>query len=360
MRIHMRRRLATVALALATLVTTTAGAGTGGGSSTGFGFGLGGSGSGGSGSGGSGFGGSTAGASPGPIAVLEYDLGDEAFTDRPDWGGVSEMRAIVHYPRQASGKLPVVVLLHGQQVACHSAHEKDWNWPCPRGVDPYPSYRGYDYLAHELARDGFAVVSISANGLNFHTGTAPERAHLVNRHLKLLQHHKSLRNRLDFTRVGTMGHSVAGEGVMYQAADAHQSELPAGVRIRGVAAVASPGPIPIMDTRVTTAPIAVISAGCWSLGNERHFGPGVHGFRIRVTKGNHNFYNTEWTKGPGPTDGDDSECRDTPGRPTTAQHQALAVNYLRAFYRYTLKGDSTAVATLTAPFPGVDTERVTY
>ncbi|MDR6318287.1 hypothetical protein [Actinoplanes couchii] len=299
-------------------------------------------------------------AGTGPVAVVEYDLGDAAFTDPPDWDGVSEVRAVVHYPRHAAGKVPVVVLLHGQQVACHSADEDDrGSWPCPAGVTPYPSYRGYGYLANALARDGFAVVSISASGLNFHFGTAPERAHLINRHLELLQHHRELRNRLDFSRVGTMGHSVGGEGVMYQAADAHRGELPPGVRIRGVVALASPGPSTFFDVRVTTAPIAVVTAGCWAGAGEKYFQKDVHGFWIRVTKGNHNFYNTAWTTGPGPTDGDDTECPQTPGRPTAAQQQGLAVHYLLAFYRYTLKGDRTAVSTLTGPFAGVDTERVT-
>lgn len=93
----------------------------------------------------------------------------------------------MHYPKKLTGRLPVVVLLHGQQVACHSADENDWTWPCPAGVKPYPSNRGYDCLARALSRDGFVVVSPSANGLNHHTGTAPERAHPINRHLTMLQ-----------------------------------------------------------------------------------------------------------------------------------------------------------------------------
>ncbi|GAA1644885.1 hypothetical protein [Actinoplanes couchii] len=347
MRTNMRRRLGAAATALVALAVTgigihTADAGTTVGGRTAEN-------------------GRTAGASTTEITSLTYDLGPKAFTDLPEWEGPSEVKAIVRYPRQAAGKLPVVVLLHGQQLACHSADENDWDsWPCPRGVKPYPSFRGYDYLADALAKDGFAVVSISANGLNFHMGVAPQRARLINRHLALLQQRRDLRDRLDFTRVGTMGHSVGGEGVMYQAAYGNRKELPAGVRIRGVVSVASPPPSGFYDTRVTTAPIAVFSAGCWSLGNEKYFQEGVHGFRIRVTKGNHNYYNTEWTRGPGPGDGDDTDCPATTGRPSAAQQQDLAVHYLRAFYRYTLKGDSAAKKTLTSPFPGVDTELASF
>ncbi|GAB7045954.1 hypothetical protein [Catenuloplanes indicus] len=320
-----------------------------------------------------------------PVAVAAYDLGDQAFTDPADWaGGTSELRAVIHYPRAASGPLPVVMLLHGQQLACHSADENDWDsWPCPDGVRPYPSYRGYDYLGRALAADGFVVVSLSASGLNHHMGVAPQRGRLINRHLDMLRRLTTtgggplagrvtdltsgkpvnLRGRLDLTRVGTMGHSVGGEGVMYQAADGNRGELPAGVRIRGVVSLASPGPSGFYDTRVTGVPIAVVSAGCWGLGGEEYAeGAGVHGFRLRVTKGNHNFYNTEWTTGPGPVDGDDTDCPAETGRPTAAQQQALAVTYLRAFYGYALNGDRSGLPVLTGarPFPGVTTEAVRF
>ncbi|MGW2635961.1 hypothetical protein [Streptomyces sp. NPDC001348] len=324
------------------------------------------------------------------VGVVEYNLGDEAFSDPPDWDGLAEIRAVVHCPLKSTGRLPVVVLLHGQQLSCYSADKTDWgSWPCPAGVAPYPSHRGYDYLAEALARDGYVVVSPSANGVNFSMGVAPQRARLIDRHLRLLQRldttgggplaghftdpptgrpvRVDFEDRLDLTRVGTMGHSVGGDGVMYQAADTHRGELPAGVRIRGVAAVASPGPSGFDDTLVTRTPLAVISAGCWSPGGEAYFEDargraGALGFRLRVTKGNHNFYNTEWTTGPGPTDGDDTTCPATPGRPTAAQQRSLAVTYLRAFYAYTLKSDRSALPVLTGArtFPGIDTQADSY
>ncbi|MFF3691035.1 hypothetical protein [Streptomyces sp. NPDC002187] len=321
------------------------------------------------------------------VGVVEYNLGDNAFTDAPEWEGPAEIRAVVHYPRKINRKLPVIVLLHGQQGACYSADENEW--PCPAGVAPYPSNRGYDYLANALARDGFVVVSPSANGVNFHMGVAPQRARLVNRHLKLLKQFTTtgggplaghftdartgkraavdLKNRLDLSRVGTMGHSVGGEGVMYQAADANRKELPAGVRIRGVVSLASPTPSHFYDTLVTKTPLAVISAGCWGLGGEEYFEDarkhsGTKGFRLRVVKGNHNYYNTEWTKGPGLTDGDDTTCPNTAGRPSPKQQQSLAVTYLRSFYAYTLMDDKSALPVLTGAkkFPGIDTEAKSF
>ncbi|GIE74073.1 hypothetical protein Aph02nite_00230 [Actinoplanes philippinensis] len=317
------------------------------------------------------------------VRAVEYDLGIAAFTDAPDWGGTSELKAIVHYPDRMAGKLPVVVMLHGQQLSCYSADEDDWEWPCPRGVRPYPSHRGYDYLADALVRKGFVVVSVSANGLNANMGTAPERAHLLNRHLTMLQQLTTtgrgplagrftdaatgrrstvdFRGHLDLTRVGTLGHSVAGEGVYYQAADAHRRELPAGVRIRGVVAVAARNSR-MNDITVTTAPVAVLSAECWGDGDHAFYQAakdhhGTRGFLVDIAKANHNYFNTEWTTGPGPSDGDDTECPTAQGRPTAAQQQGFAVDYLTAFYAYALQGDTRAEPVLTGehPLKGVTT-----
>lgn len=331
---------------------------------------------------------STAPADANPVGVVEYNLGDKAFTD-PGWGGVSELRAVVHYPKNLTGSLPVVVLLHGQQLACYSTDENDWTWPCPPGVKPYPSNRGYDYLARALARDGFVVVAPAANGLNHNTGTAPERAHLLNRHLVMLRQLTTtgrgplagrftdpatgrpvdvdFRGHLDLNRVGTMGHSVAGQGVFYQAADAQKAELPAGVRIRGVAAVASPY-FKLIDTTVTTAQVAVLSVGCWAANDQEGFyrdaesHHGVGGFLLRAPLANHNYFNTAWTKGPGPTGGDDTICPQTVGRPTAAQQQNLAVTYLTAFFEYALNNDKHALPVLTGhhPIGGVATETESF
>ena len=311
------------------------------------------------------------------VAVAEYHLGDRAFTDPPDWDGFSEMTAVVHYPRVfPRGAMPLVVLLHGQQVPCYSATETDWDYPCPAGVRPYPSYRGYDYLGDALARDGYVVLSLSANGINNFVGVAPQRAHLINRHLQLWQRLLTrgdgplagrlpvdFRGHVDLTRVGLVGHSVAGEGVMAEAADGNRANLPAGVRIRGVVSLASPGPSGFSDTLVTRMPLAVVSPTCWGSGRDREYFDDAKGkttepaFLVHVARANHNYFNTVWTGGPGPTDGDDTECPATANRPSAGQQQGFAVSYLRAFFGLSLRGDRGGLPTLagTRPIPGVET-----
>jgi pimeloyl-ACP methyl ester carboxylesterase len=320
------------------------------------------------------------------VVTAEYNLGDKVFTDKEDWPhGFSEMRAVVRYPRHLpAGRMPVVVLLHGQQYSCYSAREEDWGWPCPAGVKPYPSHRGYDYLGDALARDGFLVLSLSANGINNYMGVAPQRAKLIYDHLGLWRQLTAsgggplagrftdpatgqkadvdLRGRVDLTRVGLMGHSVGGEGVMVAAADEYQGKVPSGVRVRGVVSVASPGSSGFYPTLVTRMPFAVISADCWSARDHEYFTDArgktrQPAYLVRVARANHNYFNTAWTSGPGESGGDDTNCADTPNRPTPRQQQDFAVAYLRAFYGLALNDDRRGVPVLTGArrVPGVDT-----
>ncbi|MFH8990279.1 hypothetical protein [Streptomyces sp. NPDC017940] len=172
------------------------------------------------------------------VVTESYDLGDTAFT-HPASGTVSEIRAVVHRPSRVRGKLPLVVLSHGAWYACTDPEAQAW--PCDRGR-PYPSHRGYDYLGRALAARGFAVVSLSADGINMTSFDYGDRAGLVNEHLRLLSQLSSgggvlarrlpaLRGHLDMRRVGTVGHSRGGKGVMWQASDKHRAEAPDGVRV---------------------------------------------------------------------------------------------------------------------------------
>ena len=300
------------------------------------------------------------------VSVVEYNLGDTAFTDPPDWPApyAAEVKGRVFYPSNLTGKLPLVVMLHGQAGWC--LPDDDVGWPCPRGHQPFPSYRGYDYLGQALARQGFIVVSVSANGINEGVGTSQQRARLINRHLRYWQQltngggplahaftqdttgrpaRVDFRGRVDLTRVGTLGHSVGSGGVMQQASDKHSGEWPPGVRIRGVVAMASPGFFEMEegDLRVTRASVGVISAQCWHT-DDRQYIDVVRGrnkqpdYLATVIAGNHNFFNTVWTAATGSVYGDDTNCPQNPNRPTAKAQQNFAVAFLTAFYDKTLRG----------------------
>jgi dienelactone hydrolase len=316
--------------------------------------------------------GAPAGAAPGArTTTVEYDLGDTAFTD-PETGTVSEIRAVVHRPARPHGRLPLIVQAHGSWYACTDPDAQEW--PCDKG-EPFPGYRGYDYLGKRLAERGFVVVSISVDGINMTSFDYGDRARLINEHLRLwagLAHGTGplarrlpgLAGHVDMTRVGTMGHSRGGKGVMWQASDKHRAEWPAGVRVRAVLPLA---PVKFdwpegdhSDTLVTRIPVAVVTSGCDGAVHEagQEYLDDAEGvtrkpaYSVSLTHGNHNFFNTRWTP-PGPLSEDDSTCPAEQISPRLQQDALVA--YATAFYERHLKGDTGFDAVLTGerPLPGV-------
>ena len=125
-------------------------------------------------------------------------------------------------------------------------------------------------------------------------------------------------------------------------------------------------PVPSPVTRRTHRGV-LLSAECWGDGDQEFFRaaqgrPGARGFLVTIAKANHNYFNTEWTTGPAPADGDDTDCPGATGRPSAAAQQHLAVTYLRAFYAYALKGDARGMPVLTgkSPVSGVTTRVETF
>jgi hypothetical protein len=317
------------------------------------------------------------------VSVLEYDLGDTEFTD-PVSGTVSEIRAVVHYPRRMSGRLPLIIMAHGSWWACD--RQDAVTWPCADGSAPFPSYRGYDYLGAAVAAEGFVVASISVDGINMTSFDYGDRARLINEHLRLWQQfvtHGSgplagsfidtgtgravtppFQGHVDLSRVGTMGHSRGGKGVMWQASDKHRAEWPAGVTVRAVLGLA---PVKFddpegdnSDTLITGIPFAALTSGCDGAVGEagQEYLDDVVGkahvadYSLSLAHANHNYYNTTWTP-PFLFGEDDSTCPASELAPD--QQRAALTTYAVAFYRYELLGDRAAEATLTGrrPLPGV-------
>lgn len=322
------------------------------------------------------------------MAAALYDLGDTAFTD-PASGTTSEVRAVVHYPRQLDGKLPLIVMSHGSWSGCDT---NTASWPCPAGSHPFPSYRGYDYLGDALAARGFVVVSISVDAINQTSFDYADRAHLINHHLQLWRQLAStgrgplaaaftdaasgrpvdppFHDHVDMTDVGTMGHSRGGKGVMWQASDKHRAEWPAGVQVRAVVPLA---PVKFddpegdnSDTLVTSIPFAVVTGTCDGAVGEagKQYLSDVAGrntipdYGLSLRDANHDYYNTEWSvPHPGlPDQADDSTC---PAAELTPDQQRTAtVAYLVAFYERYLKGNPAGEPVLTGqrPLPGVTSD----
>src|ERR1051325_3614492 len=127
----------------------------------------------------------------GPLAVTreEYNYGDLAFTPS-GFPSAVELKASVHYPTGLpGGPYPLVVFLHGRHLTCFRNTTTALRWPCRNGETAIPSYQGYDYIAQNLASNGYIVVSISSNGINAFDNNvtdlgAQARAELIQRHLQ--------------------------------------------------------------------------------------------------------------------------------------------------------------------------------
>ncbi|MER6910399.1 alpha/beta hydrolase [Streptomyces sp. NPDC000594] len=388
-----------------------------------------------------------AGAGSAPVGRATYDLGELAFEPGAPYRGRSELAAVVHYPQgpgakgMARGRHPLIVMQHGYWHTCadraaqkrltaaqkaladaekagNAAEEarqleiigkmsdRLWAWPCRPGTAPLPSGSGYDYLARDLARQGFVVVSMGANGINATSGGQAEsvyraRAGLINEHLELWRKldagkgplkgrikdpatgrasDASFTGRVDLGRVGTLGHSMGGGGVMEHAADGRRGDWPAGVKVKAAMGLA---PTATWENEpITRVPLAVLWGTCdqvntgefvkWNKG--RNTAP-LHG--ITLTGGNHNYANTQWSPRGGQVGGADDAVPGTrPGRcvaqdGTQKQHRGLdeatqrkiTQGYTVAFFRRHLLGDTSAQALLTgrAKLPRVpDVTRVEY
>jgi hypothetical protein len=299
---------------------------------------------------------------PYTVARAVYDLGDEAF--RPtDLHGKVELTADVHYPRGLpDGPYPLVLFLHGNHSACYRRDSSGYDWPCPDGWLPLPNYEGYDYVARRLAAFGFVVVSVSGNGVNVlgnrvvDTGMR-QRGELLERHLDLWRRWSTTGagpfgsrfvGQVDLSRIGTMGHSRGGEGVVWQVLVDRERANPYGID-----AVLPLAPVDFTRRTINRVPLAVVLPYCDGDVSDLQ---GVHFFddaryevpgdrspkhTVTVMGANHNFFNTVWSPSsgyPGSFDDGDSGC---PNRLSEMEQRSVGATYIVGFFRRYLADDRT-------------------
>lgn len=326
---------------------------------------------------------------PGPLAVTreEYNFGDTAFTPS-DFPAPVEIRASIHYPTNlAGGPFPVIVFLHGRHATCFKGGSALLQWPCTaNNSQPIPSYQGYDYVAEVLASHGYVVVSISANGINavdnfvFDLG-AEARAELIQQHLDILKNFNTTGGapfgtkfvgKFDLTRVGTMGHSRGGEGVVRHYGLNNQLGAPYGIK-----AVFPLAPVDFNRFVVNNAALNVLLPYCDGdvsdlqgvhfYDDARYNVPGDQAPKHYelVMGANHNFYNTVWSPSspfPGtandwiafvPGGRSDPQCGTHKGnqRLTEAQQRGTGLAYMTAFFRAYVGGETQFLPILTGDAP---------
>ncbi|HSU35551.1 MAG TPA: hypothetical protein VLJ88_07820 [Propionibacteriaceae bacterium] len=296
-----------------------------------------------------------------PVQIRDYDLGDEAIA-LPALGERAELRGRLYLPNGATGKRPVVLFLHGNHAYCYGTPTGDGDkpWPCVAGTKPVPNYLGYDAMGRNLASRGYVVASISANAVNILGQFIPDSGHaargeLVLASLDLMRRGSRgqgalsyLRDRLDFNRVGLMGHSRGGEGVVRAALQNTQRAKPYG--IRGLFLIAPTTAGRLTAPGVSTAVLLpycdgdladlqgqhLLDDNAFAVPNDRSFTSG-----LLMLGANHNYFNTEWSPGSVSGGWDDWEGDPTPGacgrlnpgRLSETEQRRAGVAYLSAFFR---------------------------
>jgi hypothetical protein len=311
----------------------------------------------------------------GPLAVTATEYGSNSTSVSLGEIATIEVLAQVHYPTTLSGgPYPLVVMLHGRHASCYtSTGAGAMSWPCAAGNTPVPSYKGYDYVASLLASHGMIVVSISANGINAadnNTSTlgAIERAELIQYHLDKWNTFgttggapfgSTFVGKVDLSRVGTMGHSRGGEGVIWHYELNDDEGNPYGIK-----AVLPLAPLNAFGHSINDVPVGVLLAYC---DGDLHDLPGVAYFDdVRYNTdtdtaakytflglgANHNYFNRYWTPDQFmPASSDDWAARDSTqtdawcgtsasgnGRLSSAQQRGFGAAYLSAFFRRYLLG----------------------
>jgi dienelactone hydrolase len=330
----------------------------------------------------------------GPLAVTreEYNYGDLAFTPT-GFPSAVELKASVHYPTGlAAGPYPLVVFMHGRHVTCYRNTTTALRWPCRSTETVIPSYQGYDYVAQNLASHGYVVISVSANGINAYDNNVTDlgmqaRAELIQRHLQQWNTFNTAGaapfgtkfvGKVDLQRVGTMGHSRGGEGVVKHFAHNKSLGSPYGVK-----AVFPLAPVNFNRTVANNVPVSVVLPYCDGDVNDNqgvHFyddarynvaGDAAPKHTIQVMGGNHNYFNTVWTPGmfPAGTGDDwtytsggsaDAQCGTGTGnhRLTAVKQRGVGLAYISAVMRAYVGGESQFLPYLTgevAPPPSAQT-----
>lgn len=303
----------------------------------------------------------------GPLAwtTVDYDLGETkvggADAKHDDYEYDSRIRGTITVP-EGPGPFPLAVFLHGQHTTC-AGPDGSQGGDCSQ---PYRNDRGYLYLMENLASHGIATASILAHEINNQNGAGDvgmwARGELVLATIDALatSDHAS---RLDFTRIGLMGHSRGGEGVV-TAAEVN-AERPQPLALTSIIALA---PTDFEYRSVPGIPFLTLAPYCdgdvYSLHGLRQFDQSrftdsdAVKVQLLVMGANHNNYNTMWGKAVGGVplvgeQGDDAgygrhqntHC-DLPreqggGRLSLEDTYAQAKLHLAGFLRWTLLGDAS-------------------
>lgn len=300
----------------------------------------------------------------GPLnwTTQDYDLGSVVVGGPEAAHGQYEyealIRGVITVP-DGPGPFPLAVFLHGQHQTCSGPDGREGS-DCSR---PYRNDMGYLYLMEHLASHGVATASILAHEINQQNGAGDvgmwARGELVLATIDALSA-SPYATHLDLSRIGLMGHSRGGEGVV------------TAVEVNGLrtaphelGAVIALAPTDFAYRSVPDVPFLTLAPYCdgdvYSLHGLRQFDQSRYTddaavkVQLLVMGANHNNYNTNWGRpynGLGGSHGDDAgpgrhqnthcdlEKEEGGGRLSLDETYAQAILHMGGFLRWTLLGEA--------------------
>ncbi len=304
------------------------------------------------------------------VTTIEYDAGD-TFVDDP-YTGVTypeRLQGAVFLP-SGTGPFPVLLFLHGRHETCSYVGIGFLGMPqtCPDSIvtENVRSYRGYDYLATNLASHGYLVVSASANAINTVDLTsidsgAEARAEVIARTLDLLYDWNTtsgpgavgtqLNGKSDLSSIGIMGHSRGGEGVDHFAE--YNTRRTDGRKYPGLKAVFALAPTDFAGESVQGVNFGTLLPLCdgdvydlegsWAYDRGRFLDPSTPYARMQytLTGANHNYFNTVWTSDD--YSGSDAACdagSASTVRLSPSDQRDAGLDIMAAFFRRWVGGET--------------------
>lgn len=247
---------------------------------------------------------------------------------------------------QGGGRLPLVLLVHGQHK-------------CVEHGEHIPNHQGYVYLQRELASHGIVSVGVDTNAANAIESHIEMRAEIMLGALDAMRAMDAdstspFYKRLDFNRVGLMGHSRGGDAVVRAAILNALRPSATRHRIRAVCSLAPtdftgailPGPPVGLKPNHTDFYLVVYGA---LDGDVSGYGgalcAGGTGFRhydraatdkamVFLDKCGHNRFNTYWTNDEGGLLVTDINNR----LADATTHRLLVNEYIGGLFRWRLLG----------------------